>query len=181
MSTNQSRTPEEKAKNHVTLSRKLPWKSCSTTHLPFLSPNPKILKAFLKTFPIKIKPTKCPAKEKKWGEKAKSKSQDCYVTFKLEILLSAHARTSHADILQLDQKAAKCTTCKQHCGKFQHDSDQKTSQQTLKGVFQQHLTSSDHFRPPFPSVTTVNSLLTLQAPISTDTFSRLASIVSFGL
>ena len=36
----------------------------------------------------------------------------------LEILLSAHARTSQADILHLDQKAAKCTTCKPVCGKF---------------------------------------------------------------
>ena len=77
-----------------------------------------------------MKPTKCPAREKKnearkakkeGGEKAKSKSQDCCVTFKpknFEILLSAHARTSQADILHLDQKAAKCTTCKPVCGKF---------------------------------------------------------------
>ena len=76
-----------------------------------------------------MKPTKCPAREKKMrqekrkkkgGEKAKSKSQDCYVTFKPknEILLSAHARTSEADILHLDQKTAKCTTCKPDCGKF---------------------------------------------------------------
>ena len=36
----------------------------------------------------------------------------------LEILLSAHARTSQADILHLDQKAGKCTTCKPVCGKF---------------------------------------------------------------
>ena len=36
----------------------------------------------------------------------------------LEILLSAHARTLQADILHLDQKAAKCTTCKPVCGKF---------------------------------------------------------------
>ena len=65
-----------------------------------------------------MKPIKCPAREKKmrqekWkkrgGEKAKSKSQDCCVTFKpknfLEILLSAHAQTSQANILHLDQKA----------------------------------------------------------------------------
>ena len=78
-----------------------------------------------------MKPTKYPAREKKMrqekrkkrvGEKAKSKSQDCFVTFKpknyLEILLSAHARTSQADVLHLDQKAAKCTTCKPVCGKF---------------------------------------------------------------
>ena len=36
----------------------------------------------------------------------------------LEVLLSAHARTSQADILHLDQKAAKCTTCKPVRGKF---------------------------------------------------------------
>ena len=77
-----------------------------------------------------MKPTKFPAREKKMrqekrkkrrGEKAKSKSQDCCVTFKpknLEILLYAHARTSQADILHLDQKAVKCTTCKPVCGKF---------------------------------------------------------------
>ena len=79
-----------------------------------------------------MKPTKCPAREKKlrqekWkkkrqGEKAKSKSQDCCVTFKpknyLEILLSAHARTTQGDILHLDQKAVKCTTYERVCGKF---------------------------------------------------------------
>ena len=60
--------------------------------------------------------------KKKGGEKAKSKSQDCCVTFKpknvLEILLSVHAQTSQANILHLDQKAAKCMTCKQLGGKF---------------------------------------------------------------
>ena len=78
-----------------------------------------------------MKPTKCPAREKKnearkakkkGGEKAKSKSQDCCVTFKpknyLKTLLSAHAWTSQADILHLDQKAANCTTYKPVCGKF---------------------------------------------------------------
>ena len=78
-----------------------------------------------------MKPTKCPAREKKMrqekrkkrgGEKAKSKSQDYCVTFKpknyLKILLSAHARTSQADVLHLDQKTVKCTTCKLVCGKF---------------------------------------------------------------
>ena len=59
-----------------------------------------------------MKPAKCPAREKKMrqekrkkkgGEKAKSKSQDCCVTFNsenyLEILLSAHARTLQANSL----------------------------------------------------------------------------------
>ena len=68
-----------------------------------------------------MKPTKCPAREKKneqekrkkrGGEKEKSKSQDFY------FLLSAHARTSQTDILHLDQKAVKCTTRKRVCGKF---------------------------------------------------------------
>ena len=69
-----------------------------------------------------MKPTECPAKakneqrkaKKEGGEKAKSKSQDFCVTFKpknyLEILLSAHAPTSQAN---MDQIVAKCTTCKQ--------------------------------------------------------------------
>ena len=59
-------------------------------------------------------------RKKKGGEKAKSKSQDCCVTFKpknyLEILLSAHARTSQADILHLDQKAPK--SCIYYVGIF---------------------------------------------------------------
>ena len=69
MSTIQSRSPERKARNHVKLTWKLQWKSCSTTHLPFLSSNPDILK----TFPTKMKPTKCPAKEKKMRQEIRNK------------------------------------------------------------------------------------------------------------
>ena len=78
-----------------------------------------------------MKPTKCPARKKKKrqrgedrGEerKPKTKSQDCCVTFKpknyLQILLSTHVQTLQANILHLDQKAVKCATCKQVCGKF---------------------------------------------------------------
>ena len=61
----QSRTPEKKAKNLVPLTRKISWKSCSTSHLPFLLINSKILKAFQKTLPTKIKPTKCPVLKRK--------------------------------------------------------------------------------------------------------------------
>ena len=39
-------------KKLVTLTWKYSWKSCFTTHLPFLSSNPKILKAFPKLFPL---------------------------------------------------------------------------------------------------------------------------------
>lgn len=55
----------EIGKKHVTSTYKFPLKSCSTTHLPSFSPNPKILEAFRKTFPTKMRPTKCPAREKK--------------------------------------------------------------------------------------------------------------------
>ena len=75
MSTIQSMTPEKKAKNHVTLPWKFPWKSCSTTHQPFLSSNPKILRAFPKTFPTKMKPTKCTAREKLRQEKHKKREE----------------------------------------------------------------------------------------------------------
>ena len=76
--------------------------------------------------PSKRKKNETRKAKNRGGEKAKSKSQDCCVTFKpqigktsyLEILLSALARTSQADILHLDQKAMKCTTCKSVCGKF---------------------------------------------------------------
>ena len=71
--------------------------------------------------PSKKKKMRQEKRKKRGGEKAKSKSQDCCVTFKpknVEILLSAHAQTSQADILHLDQKAAKCMTCKPVCGKF---------------------------------------------------------------
>ena len=93
-----------------------------------------------------MKPTKCPAREKKMrqekrkkrgGEKVKSKSQDCCVTFKLKnylkILLSAHARTSKANIIHLDQKATKCMTCKQLF--MAQRSDQKTTRIASKQVF----------------------------------------------
>ena len=60
--------------------------------------------------------------KKRGGEKVKSTSQDCCVTFKpknyLEILLSVNAQSLQANILHLAQKAAKCTTCKQRCDKF---------------------------------------------------------------
>ena len=56
--------------------------------------------------PSKRKKNEAPKKSKKReGEKAKSKSH-------------AHAWATQADILHLDQKAVKCTTCEWVCGKF---------------------------------------------------------------
>ena len=71
-----------------------------------------------------MKPAKCPAREKNEARKAKKKKigeerkQKVKVKTAVSLLLSAHARTSQADILHLDPKAVKCTTCKPVCGKF---------------------------------------------------------------
>ena len=69
------------------------------------------------------KKKKMSKKSKKRGEKRKGKVKVKTAVSLLnpktvEILLSAHARTSQADILHLDQKAVKCTTGKWVCGKF---------------------------------------------------------------
>ena len=68
-----------------------------------------------------MKPIKCPAREKqheagkakkRGGEKAKSKSQDCRFTFKLQKLPQIFAFCACHD------KAVNCTTCKQLCGEL---------------------------------------------------------------
>ena len=78
MRTIQLRTPvrEKKAKNHLTFTRKLPKKIFSTTPLPFLSSNPKILKPFLKTFPTKMKPSNVNAQQKEKKEKEKERKNE---------------------------------------------------------------------------------------------------------
>ena len=76
------------------MTQKFPWKSSSTTHLPFLLPNPKILKVLPKTFPYKMKPTKCPATEKKNKER-KEKEVGRRESEKKSQELSVHAQTSH--------------------------------------------------------------------------------------
>ena len=83
-----SRTLEKKAKNHKTLTRKIAWKSFSTAHLPFLSSNAKILKAFLKTFPTKMKPTKCPAREKNMRQKSKKGGEEGKQKVKVKTVVS---------------------------------------------------------------------------------------------
>ena len=62
-----------------------------------------------------MKPTKCPAREKKMRQE---KQKNTWEERNLEILLTVHAQTSQADILHLDQKAMGCTTCKPVCGYF---------------------------------------------------------------
>ena len=66
MSTIQSRTPEKKAKETSNVDPKISMKILF--HYPPTFPfiyNPKIVKVFPKTFPTKMKPTKCPVREKK--------------------------------------------------------------------------------------------------------------------
>ena len=80
-------------------------------------------------------------KRKKEG-KRESKKENCCVTFKpknsLEILVSAHARTSQANILHLDQKAMKNGFVVSF-SPLQHNGDQKTTRLTSKRVFRQNL------------------------------------------
>ena len=68
-----------------------------------------------------MKPTKCPARQKKtWGKKSekRGKERKRKVTFKPKNFVFWASRTTQADILHLDQKAVKRTTCKRVCGKF---------------------------------------------------------------
>ena len=90
MNTIQPRTQEKNAKNHLELTRKFQWKSCSITRLYFLPSDPKTFS----TFRTKMKPSQYPKKETKKGKKrertgggggrewAKGKSRDCCVTYK---------------------------------------------------------------------------------------------------
>ena len=77
MSRIQLSTPEEKAKKPCSIDLRISMKILFhyPPTFPFLSSNPKILKAFLKTFPTKVKPTKCPAREKK-NEARKAKKEE---------------------------------------------------------------------------------------------------------
>ena len=104
MSTIQSRTPETKAKKSVTLTWKFPWKSGSTTQLPLVSSNRKILKAFQKKFPPqwsllnsqqkkKYEARKAQKEGRRESEKKKSRLLRALKRSN-EILLPAHAQTS---------------------------------------------------------------------------------------
>ena len=83
MSTNQSRRPDKKAKKKTcntdwpeTGALKFPWKPCSNTHLPFLSSDPKILRAFPKPFPTKLKPLNAQQKKKWCGKKSERRGEE---------------------------------------------------------------------------------------------------------
>ena len=69
-----------------------------------------------------MKPTKCPAREKKMSKKSKKRGEERKGKVKVKTAVSLlnpkTARTLQADILHLDQKAVKCTTGKRVCGKF---------------------------------------------------------------
>ena len=68
-----------------------------------------------------MKPTKCPAREKKWGKKSEKRGKDRKRKVKVktaESLLNPKKFCFLPTPEHLDQKAVKCTTCKQVCGKF---------------------------------------------------------------
>ena len=74
-----------------------------------------------------MKSTKRPATEKNEARKAEKRGEERKRKAKVKTavsllnpktLLSAHARTSQADVLHLQRKVAKCTTCKWLYGKF---------------------------------------------------------------
>ena len=71
-------------------------------------------------------------KQEKWkkrgGEKVKSKSQDCYVSFKPKILFYVQARTTQANILHLAQRVWPVNGFVVSFSFLWHDSDQKTAQ-----------------------------------------------------
>ena len=56
--------------------------------------------------------------KQKRGKERKRKVEVKTAVSNPKFLLSTRARTSQANILNLDQKAAKCTTCKRLCGNF---------------------------------------------------------------
>jgi len=62
--------PDKKAENHLSLTWKIPMK-IFLHYPPTLLSHSKILKDFSKTCPTKMKPRKCPAKEKNGARKAK--------------------------------------------------------------------------------------------------------------
>ena len=132
MSRFQSRTPQKMAKKPCNIDLKISMKILFHCRHYYVLSFPLILiskELFQKPFPpnwslLNPQPKKNEARKanKGGGEKVKSKSHGCCVIFKpknyFKILLSAHARTSQADILHLDQKATRCATCKRLCAKF---------------------------------------------------------------
>ena len=132
----------KRLKNHVTLTRKLHWKSCPTTHSYFLQNNFTILRLLAKTFSPEMKPSECLTKEKNGKRKAKEadrreskrqKSRDQWNFFSKFCLL----RTSKAGIWHQKQKLAFWPTCKQYLdsvSSFWLRNDQKMAPLASKGV-----------------------------------------------
>jgi len=117
----------------------------------FLSSNPKIRKAVLKTFPTNAKPTKCPAKEinearkakKRGGEKAKSKSQDCCVTFKPKnyklsfLRISELRKLTYRIWIRTPRSVRPVNRFVVSFSSLWHDIDQKTARLASKRVLRQ--------------------------------------------
>ena len=79
-------------KKNVRLTWKFECRSCSTTLQLFLQTNSRRLKFFTIAFPTKMKPSKCPGKEKKTGQEKRKVKVEGVVS------LSAHACSSKSVI-----------------------------------------------------------------------------------
>ena len=77
---------------------------------PVLLSDPSILKTLPKTFPKEMKP--------KWGKKREEGGEKRRERAKRMPWCFAHARTTEADILCVEEKAAKCSTYKRRSGYF---------------------------------------------------------------
>ena len=62
-----------------------------------------------------MKPTECLARQKKSKKRGEERKRKVKVKTSVSLL---NPKTLQANILHLDQKAAKCMTCKQLCCKF---------------------------------------------------------------
>ena len=82
----------KRQKNNITLGQKFPWESCCTTHLPFLSSNSNILKAFPKIFPTELKTTNSRRKQMRQEKAEEEERRKSGKIWKLK-LLSGHAQT----------------------------------------------------------------------------------------
>ena len=145
MITIHSRRPKKKAKNHVTLTWTFPWKSCSTTHLPFLSKN----------FSHQNEAFWMPSKRKKWGKKSQKGGEERKrkVKVKSAVSLFNPKPVSKFYFLHMPElcKLMVCIWIKRlqsvqpvngfvvSFSSLQQNSDQKTTRLASKHVFQQNL------------------------------------------
>ena len=114
-----------------------------------LVPLPTYL-SLLKTFPTKMKPSKCPAREKKWGKKSQKGGEEGKRKVKVKSAVSLfnlfqtfqHAWTLQANVciwIKRLQSVQPVNGFVVSFSSLQQNSDQKTTRLASKHVFQQNL------------------------------------------